>query len=645
MKNQHSRYRFAPLLAVTLSTVFASAQNPSRFSPVASHEKCAKPAWLRIDSFANVPLVGADIAVYDEAGKRIFEKTAATNNMGVFPARVALPRDFRVTATFNGETQPDGPLQSLGQFTLSADVHDYDPLYGVVYINPVTTLVSKVMDLQARPDRKTAQARVRRFLTLPKGSILGASLREDAGYQPLYFSETAFMNAAKQQGGMNAFLDKLAPQVLDPSRPSQPFAGQPTVGEDSIASFIAQQLAAGALKWAEGEGFGWVLKSAGISTPGATQAQITQLQTSLADLQSSVEALSNQLAVLNRAVLGKLTKLQYTQIAVPALALGSQVTDVGQTLTFFAKGCPPLVESAAPAPLSTYCSSEKTTILAALNTVSINESFGTLSTYMLDHSSAGVNGMIHLYSEALGESQPFFRPSDTVTIQNMYEYWRAAQIQAAELKVELLHINDAQNNPGGIEQLQAFLGNMSGDPPMLGTFQTTFTAEAKLLFPAVPSGTVISTSDHTMWLVTAPVLWDLGGQDVAFCGTPLSGSIQSSAVTSSLSIMGFNWLSPSVGEAQALVQGWTGANPNQWLTSNTQSSNPPTSSGFGNYLISVPLECNKLDVTPTTVWTRNGNSTLDLSSGHVVSAPVKHNWILLDRSLATGEQYYWYPGQ
>jgi hypothetical protein len=66
-----------------------------------------------------------------------------------------------------------------------------------------------------------------------------------------------------------------------------------------------------------------------------------------------------------------------------------------------------------------------------------------------------------------------------------------------------------------------------------------------------------------MWLVTAPVLWDLGGQEVAFCGVPLSGSIRSSAVTSLLSIMGLNWLSPSVSEAEGLVQGWTGTNPNQ----------------------------------------------------------------------------------
>jgi hypothetical protein len=273
MKNRYCRFIFAPLLAVALSTAFALAQKTSDFSPAVSKAKCSKPAWLRIDSFVNVPLIGADISVYDAAGNRIFEQAGATNNQGVFPALVALPRDFRVTATFNGDAQPVAQLEALGQFTLSADVHDYDPVYGVVYINPVTTLVSKVMDKLAKPDLKKAQAQVREFLNLPQGSVLGASLREDAGYQSVYFSETAFMAEAQQQGGMNAFLDTLATEVLEPSQPSRPFTSQGAApSEDSIASYIAQQLASGAIEWAEGEGIGWVMQSSGISTPGATQA-------------------------------------------------------------------------------------------------------------------------------------------------------------------------------------------------------------------------------------------------------------------------------------------------------------------------------------------------------------------------------------
>ena len=84
MRVRNPRYIFAPLLAVALSTVFALAQNTSELSPAASEAKSSKPAWLRIDAFVNVPLIGADIAVYDAAGKRIFGKSDATNNKAFF---------------------------------------------------------------------------------------------------------------------------------------------------------------------------------------------------------------------------------------------------------------------------------------------------------------------------------------------------------------------------------------------------------------------------------------------------------------------------------------------------------------------------------------------------------------------------------
>ena len=85
MKKQ-LKYSFAFLAAVSLSTVVAIAEHASHFLPVASEQRCAKPAWLRIDAFVNVPLVGADIAVYDSEGRRLFAKSGATNQMGVYPA-------------------------------------------------------------------------------------------------------------------------------------------------------------------------------------------------------------------------------------------------------------------------------------------------------------------------------------------------------------------------------------------------------------------------------------------------------------------------------------------------------------------------------------------------------------------------------
>jgi hypothetical protein len=91
--------------------------------------------------------------------------------------------------------------------------------------------------------------------------------------------------------------------------------------------------------------------------------------------------------------------------------------------------------------------------------------------------------MIHLFSQSAGQSVRFFQPADSTRVQNMFDYWEAVETQAANLKVELWHLNDAQNNPGGKKQLTDFLGNPELKPPTTGTFQATNADELQLMFP------------------------------------------------------------------------------------------------------------------------------------------------------------------
>ena len=89
---------------------------------------------------------------------------------------------------------------------------------------------------------------------------------------------------------------------------------------------------------------GWVAQSAGAITPGATEAQVVQLQQSLDSLQSSVDQLSRQLEQATQEILNELTKTQYLIIAQPAQALASDVDVVEQNLDYYVQGCPPLPE-------------------------------------------------------------------------------------------------------------------------------------------------------------------------------------------------------------------------------------------------------------------------------------------------------------
>ncbi len=649
-------------LAVTVGTANAPAQSFSGVSGSYAAKVIPGYSWLRINAFLNVPLAGADVAVYDTAGDRIFQQEDATNNQGVFPASINnLPRDFRVTVTFDGNVQQDPGLGGMGQFTLSADERDFDPVYGIVYVDPATTLVSLLLEHEPGLSIQQARALVRRFLGLPQDASLGAALRQDSGYQSPYFSETAFVSQAQQQGGMEAFVKSLASQMMRRSLPTHSFASGPAAALGNPLAFIGTSLAYGALSYLGGQGVGWVLGIGGKpAPPGTTVVDISDVQKGLADLQSSVDDLNKQLQLLSEQISAKLTKTQYNQIVAPALALAEQVNVVERNLWFYADGCPPILEGdvSATQPFDDFCDSQRKTIAAQLNEVVINSSFNVLSGYLLDKNTVGFKGMIHLYSQSLGETVRFFRPADSTKMQNMFEYWEAVQTQAANLYVELLHLNGAQNNKGGIQQLTAFLGDVEADPVTLGTFQNTFAAERKLMFPAVPVNTFINVKDRTMWRTDFAV-------DYGNCGVPPTGDgAWNYPLTQAVSIQGLEWLSPSQVEAKALIDGWTGSSPNQWLINQTRAVPPdtPVSPGFpdiANFHTYCPVP---LHPTYPAIWTRDytgktveflGKEYKTAYKLNLIKTPgdeevvgfVAYNWLALDRVLDEGEQYYWYSDQ
>jgi hypothetical protein len=467
-----------------------------------------QPTWLRVSAFADLPLNFADVAIYDARGRLLFKSRHATNSQGVFAAPVrALPRDFRVTVTWDGYREQTLERLSLGRFTLSADEQNFDPVHDIVYVNAASTLVSRVLDAYPQMPLHRARALVRSFLGMPRNASLGVALREGKYFRSKYFSAATFLEEARQHGGIDALLDILRSDLSAQPDSTHLFAPAPAGPLQGALSFVAENLAKGALSWAAGQGCGWVAQSAGITTPGATAEDIANLQEGLANLQSSVDELSKQIQALTTQIFAKLTQTQYNQIVVPALALAAQVNGVEDDLTFFAQGCPAIPETgalSADAISSDLCTSQKATILAELSDVTINLSFETLSTYVLDNSAVAFNGLIHLCSQSLGESLTFFRPADSTKLQNMFDYWDSVQTQAANLKVELLHLNGAQDNPGGVAQLTSFLGDANANPPTQGQFQDTRNREAQLMFPAVPTGTVLYTSDRTMWATDNP---------------------------------------------------------------------------------------------------------------------------------------------
>jgi hypothetical protein len=125
------------------------------------------------------------------------------------------------------------------------------------------------------------------------------------------------------------------------------------------------------------------------------------------------------------------------------------------------------------------------------------------------------------------------------------------------------------------------------------------------------------------------------------------------------------WSSPDLAPTQALIDGWTGSSPSDWLVNQTKAEAPesPTSPGFPN----VVNLCVPGGWVWTQSWTGHDSGTnqilyiVDLATGTVdskdgIAAPqcdyqhldtcwvynIPFRWQIIARGLERGEQYYWY---
>lgn len=655
--------RMVNLLVIAGFTLsWGAAQNLPQDDNLAAAEaqkekdtKKPRDAWVPIVAFLDVPLAAADVEVYDHDGKLLFKKQMATNAQGAFPAHVKkLPRNFRVVVSW--EPRRNNDRRPLGGFDLSTDVRDFDPANDIVYVNAVTTLVSRVIDKAPYLSVRKSQVLVRRFLGLQPNQSLGSALRQGKYYRSRHFSHPAFLTEAIKIGGVDAFLNRLARRILSGPKDTQLFVGAPQGIASTAATFVARNLASGALSWAAGQGMGWVAQSAGLSTRGATVADIANLQASLSDLQSSIDDLKDDIANLQSALSAQISDAGYQTIVAQAQALQGPVDDAASRLNFYALGCPTVPEGQTPAPPDEWCTQNRQLIIDRLN--QLNGSFESLANLVLDNSVTRYKGLIHMYSQTLGQAVRFFRPADSTKLQANFDYWDAALVQAAMLKTEFFHMIGNQNNPGGIAELQSFLGDPNASPPIQGRFPTTRSQMALLNFPPLPEGTVINTKDKKMWSTTAP--------NVSMCSAPLyTPATNSLTPYGPISFGGISgWITPSVPDLQNLASGFTGV-LFDWLRTQTQTvdGESPVSAGFPNILSTGNYLCDTFwwstPITSSTVASANANPNtygryfmmnpyngtmyIPTNTTGISSSNPSGGWMLLSRALSAGEQYYWYP--
>ena len=268
---------------------------------------------------------------------------AATNKYGAFSA--AVPRHLRsFRVTISGGTTNDNPFPAhlVADVVLTAPAHeipghrtpaitDLANQFEIVVVNPVTTLVSVVLDRRRDfniPDREPklelddAQVLVRRFLKLPPNYDLGMALRQSSHYKSRFFSPFALVTQAEAAGGLDALVHLLLQELASGSTHSfrQPQLLGSTSSSDP-SSILQAGLAAAALDIASAAGVenlaGWALALGGFST-SASSDDIDALVMELQDLDSAISNLSSQIAALSKQVVSSATYTQFTNESTAA---------------------------------------------------------------------------------------------------------------------------------------------------------------------------------------------------------------------------------------------------------------------------------------------------------------------------------------
>lgn len=240
--------------------------------------------------FANEPVSNATLSVYDTNGNQILKSQKFTvNEQGaiLIGSKVQLPSDFRIVA--------EGGSQYGESFTgkLSADIRQYDSEATIIYINPVTTLVSAYMDKHSEGNLENAIVSVKKFLEIPEYLDLpsGTNLSSE------HFNNIQFLREASENGGLDTFINKLM-EELEAGKP-HPFKEE--LPPQGFGTWLGTSLATGAVSYVGGQLMGWALSKAGVDFgKDHTGEELKKINEGMEDMKKEITKMSIQLNSLNK---------------------------------------------------------------------------------------------------------------------------------------------------------------------------------------------------------------------------------------------------------------------------------------------------------------------------------------------------------
>lgn len=540
---------------LTLSTGVAQAASGGDSNrPIAAERAGGSasvlPVWALLDG--DTPVFDGRVRVYElgragTAGRLLRQRNGAssdrTNDDGTALLDFGrLPRDFIVTVSggrANGRALPGALRTEVRRYRSSAAA--------VVFANPVTTLASAFR----RDDSLTVAGATRaayRRLAVPRYED-GFDLQNS----DQYLDGDAYLALARRRGGIgrlsSELVDRKAPQRFpgggSTARSAADIDWLRLASADDLSPFFSQLLKTGGGLAASGIGgflaeaagkaaLGWVLAAFGYEDLLKNQ-DMELIKQALGELNKKVTRLESQVETAGFSTLVHLTDVQTGKIshAAAQLALLTSMTDRDPTRKKFAET------------VSAYVGANLVDVPAILN-----QNLGT-SVPIADNLLKGASRIVQKQGR-------FFDAKSSGQIRRIYDYYAAQQIQASLLIVEYQHtLPEAFSGAtvkAGIDRVAANID-----------------AQKQSLKPAVPVGTVIDTRTNRMWTQDYPNDPVHRATEFLTLRTPAKGgretaqALMRGPMSLGAKYVFNNWTLPFLSDYKALVDGWTGKDPAEWL--------------------------------------------------------------------------------
>ena len=484
------------------------------------------PVW----AFAgdDAPVVGARVRVF-RTGRGgglggCVGDSVLTNANGVAVVRVARAVKSFTVVVSGGRV---GGRQLSGR--LLAVVKDFvSP--AVVAVTPVSTLAD--LELVAHPRMRAVGARraVDRLLGVPSWVS-----DDDLRLTNRWFDGDVFVAAARKAGGLGVLDRRLLGDIAHHHRARfaiprarasvSPRARASDDGFNPVAT-VFEQLLANALTKPDYAVLGWLADLFGLhglfDNTGLTkiQQQLDQIEQHLVTVQAEIEQNSFDALVAGTAkTVGDIASAEY-DLSFLAHMSSTDPTRMG----FTGK------------------------LLDKIYNSGLLEAPSVLNA-QLAPSAPGAEGVLVTASKAVVSKGRFFTSKSSAAVRAVYDYFAGQQAQLAILLTEYWHAEPTDYSGTYVK----------GE---LANLQTTVeVTQAKDLKPSVPAGTVIDTHTLKMWTqdysVNPPIygtFWPAHVSDPAWIGPrSISGTPFS------------DWMLPTTEDYDALVKGWQGKSPVDWL--------------------------------------------------------------------------------